>query len=192
MFWIKRNLCKPESRKKREEEAETLKKAYMDSTNRLDFLYSNLSIIDSKASSLLTFNAIGLTVLAVWLQNIPPNWLHFTLDVIFVVFLISSSYCLRTVWLFWSPPSDYLDCDTQTLKLLEKRDFRTKLYHAAWKMSSVAVASLLLISIFHGIGTYLIAAEICGDTCQRIFSQDNWGMDTSEEKLHAQSQRTSK
>ena len=192
MFLIKRRLCKPESQQKRRNEAKALKEAYPDPTSRFDFLYGNLSIIDSKASTLLTFNAIGLTVLAVWLQNIPPNWLHFALDTVFVVFLISSAYCLGTAWLFWSPPSDYEDRDTQTLGLLEKRDFRTSLYHTAWKMASVAVVSLLLISIFHGIGTYMIASETCGENCRRIFSQNNWGMDTSEEKLRVQSQKVDK
>jgi hypothetical protein len=56
--------------------------------------YELLNILDSKASALLTFNAIALASISIWLGYVPLNYLHLALDLIFIVLLLSCGfYC---------------------------------------------------------------------------------------------------
>jgi amino acid transporter len=158
-----------------EEEMAALAAAFPEPTRRLEFLYANLSVLDSKASSLMAFNAIGLTALAVWLESIPSNWLHLALDIVFLLFLFSSATCLVTVWVYWSPPHHFGKPVLQTKALLEKRNRRTRLYRVSWVLSSLAVAVLTVVSLIHAIGTALYASGGCGERCQAVFSEGKWG-----------------
>jgi len=162
----------PRSEEEKLEEMKVLKEVYPEQNRRFEFLYGNLSILDSKASSLLTFNAIGLTALAVWLEYIPQNWFHFVLDFTFVLFLLSCALCLITVWVYWSPPEHFQKPDLQMQTLLAKRNQRTSLYRLAWLLSSVAVVVLTFASVFHGFGTLLKASGNCGELCEKIFSEN--------------------
>ena len=169
------NIFRNQSDENKIEEISALHKTYSDPAQRLDFLYGSLSILDAKASSLLTFNAIGLTALAVWLEYIPPNWLHFTLDIIFIFFLFSCVFCLITVWVYWSQPSDLIDSERLTRMLLDKRNARTRLYRLSWVLAMIAVGALTIVSIFNSFGTYCYASGILAEKCQIIFSESNWG-----------------
>ena len=116
-------------------------------------LYESLSILDAKASSLLTFNAVGLTALAIWLERIPLNFFHLTLDSAFLCFLISCGLCLRIVWLHWSSTADLTNTDQYPLRLLEVRDERTVLYRWAWSLAVGAVVVTTLATISHTFET---------------------------------------
>lgn len=155
-----------------ESELKAIEVAYPTAKERLEFLYANLSIIDSKSSALLGFNAIGLTAIAVWLAYIPANAFHVALDVIFLLFLISCVLCLKTVNLYWSPPEIYTKHETQALELLECRRVRTKQYRAAWRTSLFAVVLLIVASLYHEVGTLLKATGSCeyNSACWNIFS----------------------
>lgn len=118
------------------------------------FLYEGLSILDGKASSLLTFNAIGLTALAIWLEKIPLNLFHLTLDVAFLLFLISCGLCLTIVWLHWASTADLNDNDAHPLQLLAVRDARTVLYRWAWLFAVLAVTVIALATIHHTFETF--------------------------------------
>ena len=117
------------------------------------FLYAGLSILDAKASSLLTFNAIGLTALAVWLEKIPLNVFHLTLDVAFLLFLISCGLCLKIVWLHWVSTADLDNKEEHPVALLTVRDSRTVLYRWAWFLAVCAVVVTGLAAIHHTLET---------------------------------------
>jgi hypothetical protein len=118
-----------------------------------NFLYAGLSILDDKASSLLTFNAIGLTALAVWLEKIPLNAFHLTLDIAFLLFLISCGLCLKIVSLHWASTSDLNNKDSHPVHLLAVRDSRTVLYRWARCLAVLAVFVMGLAAIHHTFET---------------------------------------
>lgn len=113
------------------------------------FLYESLGILDSKASSLLTFNAVGLTALAIWLANVPLNLFHLTLDISFLGFLVSCILCLRIVWLHWASTADLMSERRYLLELLAVRDSRTVLYRWAWLLAITAVVITALATVYH-------------------------------------------
>jgi hypothetical protein len=117
------------------------------------FLYEALSILDAKASSLLTFNAVGLTALAIWLANIPLNFFHLALDLAFLGFLASCALCLKIVWLHWVSTADLKSDDRYPVRLLEVRDSRTVLYRWAWLLAVFAVAVTGLAAVHHTFET---------------------------------------
>jgi hypothetical protein len=145
----------------------------------LDHLYDNLSIIDSKSASLLTFNAIGLAAISIWLGYVPPNQLHFWLDVVFVAFLVSCCLCLGAVILYWSTRREIEGGDVSANvveeKLLRKRRNRTWAYRGAWTISGLSVLALLAISIYHAYGTYRKVYGSCDPACMKHFGPENWG-----------------
>ena len=142
-----------------------------------EHLYGCLSIIDQKSSSLLTFNAIGLASLAVWLGYVPLNWLHFSLDIIFLLFLVSCCLCLLVVTLHWSSVAELRDLRQQTETLLAKRDSRTAQYRRALCISSLCVVLLVVVSSVHAVGTLLMASDNCPPSCQEFYGRESWGID---------------
>ncbi len=56
--------------------------------------YELLNILDAKAAALLTFNALSLTAIAVWLGYVPLNFLHLSLDLVFLALLTSCAFLL--------------------------------------------------------------------------------------------------
>lgn len=133
--------------------------------------YELLTIIDSKASALLTFNGIFLAVLTVWLGYIPLNYLHLILDVVFLALLMSCFLLLLVVWLVWSkavPAQATQDLESVRLQ-------RTRRYHRAWWIAAISVVTVFAVSAVHSVGTGLKATGNCGPLCERIFSEKNFG-----------------
>ena len=120
---------------------------------KFSFLYEALSILDGKASSLLTFNAVGLTALAVWLEKIPRNGFHLTLDMAFLCFLLSCGLCLKIVWLYWISTDELSKTELYPVRLLELRDSRTMLYRWAWLLAVCAVAVTSFAAVYHTLET---------------------------------------
>lgn len=138
--------------------------------------YELLNILDGKASALLTFNAIALASISIWLGYVPLNYLHLALDTIFIAMLVSCAMLLRIVWIKWATGHENLT----ELELVRSR--RTRDYRIAWRVSMAAVICLIAVSITHAIGTALIATGHCGDACRSFYSQDVFGnLDYSEE-----------
>ena len=131
--------------------------------------YELLNILDAKASALLTFNAVGLTALAVWLGYIPLNLLHLTLDVVFLALLVSCAFLLAIIALRWASKST----DADVLRRLRRR--RSGHYRVAWAIAIGSVFCVTGVSAIHLIGTALIALGVCGDACQAFYSSDVFG-----------------
>lgn len=157
------------------EEEKKLREIFCTQEKVFDHLYSCLNILDGKASTLLTFNAIGLTAIAIWLQYVPANLLHLFLDCIFLFLLISCGLSLYVVSLHWSSPEELDQVDKQIRVLLTKRNVRTRCYKMAWCLSILSVLVLFLVAGFHTIGTYLTVSDSCGPTCEAIFGEKVFG-----------------
>ena len=131
--------------------------------------YELLNILDGKASALLTFNAIFLTSLSVWLGYIPLNFFHLTLDLVFLALLVSCSMLLQVIWLRWSR----LEESAEELESI--RWDRTRYYHWAWKISRYSIGIVILVSIVHSSGTLFIAFRVCTGFCGWFFSDSVFG-----------------
>src|SRR5690349_16567455 len=118
--------------------------------------YELLNILDGKASALLTFNALALASISIWVGYVPLNYLHLILDVVFVVLLVSCGFLLYIIWLRWAKLHD------RVYALDKVRVDRTRCYRFAWKLSAASVTCLIAVSIVHGVGTALIATNSCG------------------------------
>lgn len=131
--------------------------------------YELLNILDGKSSGLLTFNAIFLTSISVWLGYVPLNYLHLSLDIVFLALLVSCAFLLGVIWLKWSTPGQ----PAEELNQLRLR--RTKRYRAAWVISAASVGAVIIVTIVHTFGTALTASGACKAACARFYSQDVFG-----------------
>lgn len=131
--------------------------------------YELLNILDGKASALLTFNAIGLTALAVWLGYVPLNFLHLALDLVFLALLVSCAFLLSIIALRWATGPT----DLGMLKSTRRR--RTRSYRTAWTLAIGSVLLVIVISAVHAWGTVLIAVDQCGEICQGFYSSEVFG-----------------
>lgn len=131
--------------------------------------YELLSILDSKASALLTFDAIALTSLSIWLGYIPLNYMHAALDIVFLCMLVSCGSLLFIIWLRWASNEE------DEVVLNEIRVRRTRHYQFSWYLSVVGIAAIVIVSLVHTTGTFLISTDNCGPTCQYFFSERVFG-----------------
>lgn len=131
--------------------------------------YDLLGILDSKAAALLTFNAIGLAVLTLWLSYVPPNLLHLSLDFVFILLLASCAALLTIIFLRWA------DRGTDLEKLDRIKGRRTIYYHVAWGLSITSVFSVFVVATIHMLGTALVAFDACNDACQSFYSEAVFG-----------------
>lgn len=123
----------------------------------LEFLYGNLNILDAIASSLLSFNGVVLAALAIWLNAMERDLLHFVLDVVFFSLLVSCALCLRIVWMYWVSSADFEEQDEHLQRLLLTRDSRTAVYRAAWLLSIGSVVTTGIVAAIHTVATGWIA-----------------------------------
>ena len=131
--------------------------------------YELLGILDSKASALLTFDAVLLASLSIWLGYIPLNYMHAALDVAFAVLLISCGSLLIIIWLRWATNQE----DEHRLNLI--RVMRTRCYHFSWRLSLASILVVLAVSCIHTVGTFLVATNSCSVNCQAFYSEDVFG-----------------
>lgn len=110
-----------------------------------DHLYSCLSILDSKSSSLLAFNSIIIAVFAIFMTGDLglSDWA--ILNGGMVSILISSLLLLSVVWVHWSTTENLADLENHALILLTVRKRRTIKYRLAWYL---AVTSVLCLAGF--------------------------------------------
>lgn len=132
--------------------------------------YELLTILDGKASALLTFNGILLAVLSVWLGYIPLNYIHLILDIVFLLLLVSCLRLLTVVWLVWASLSARAAADLEAV-----RRRRTRHYHHAWWMSGAAVLIVFAVSAVHTYGTLAKATGTCGPNCRWFYSEEIFG-----------------
>lgn len=131
--------------------------------------YELLNILDNKAAALLTFNAIALASISIWLSYVPLNVMHLSLDAIFIALLVSTAVLLLIIWIRWSTGSE-TDSSLDRVRLS-----RTKLYRLAWRLSIASVVCLIIVSVIHIVGTTLVVFGLCGDVCQVFYSEAVFG-----------------
>lgn len=151
IFDIKRDINnKPADRKKHLEE---LSKITNDESkfSTFSFLYENLNIIDVKSSSLLTYNSLIITGLAIVItMRDKTDALTFLYILAILFFIISSAMLLNVVYLHWSSTEDLLDPDQHLDELLQLREKRTITYRKAWHFSfwnTIYIALLILYNV---------------------------------------------
>ena len=111
-----------------------------------DFLYSNLNILDSKASSLLSFNSITVAISSIYVVSQTDNISRSPFIVAVLLLFISCSFCMKIIWLHWSTSEDLMDMEEHAVVLLTVRYQRTVTYRAAWWLSILAI-TVLAVSI---------------------------------------------
>ncbi len=131
--------------------------------------YELLGILDSKSTGLLAFNTIFLTSLSVWLGYVPLNFMHLTLDLVFLALLVSCALLLGVIWLRWSREGD----SVAALDAVRQR--RTRRYRVAWVLSAASVGIVIVVSSVHTVGTALTASRNCKDWCAWFFSEQIFG-----------------
>lgn len=136
---------------------------------RVQKQYELLSILDSKASALLVFNAMTLTALSVWLNYVSLNIMHLVLDVVYVALLLSCTFLLGIIALRWAKADE-------SIQILESiRGSRTTLYTIAWWLSITSIVVVLITSMIHTVGTALKATDRCGTVCSSFYSENIFG-----------------
>ena len=120
-------------------------------------LYENLTIVDSKAQALLSFNSFLLAIVGIYFGTIQSIRDEIYLLVPFLVTVIASGtsclLCLDVVWVHWLTAKDMEGVSEQDardrvtdgfLELLLLRDERTRTYRLAWLISFCSVGSVIL------------------------------------------------
>lgn len=97
-----------------------------------EFLYENLSILDSKSASLLQFNSVILAVIAIAFALSRTIAVQYFFLGVLDLSITSCLLCLVVVWVHWSTTDDLKNVEQHGLILLKVRDQRTKLYRIAW------------------------------------------------------------
>lgn len=125
-----------------------------------EHLYANLSIIDSKAQALLSFNSFLLAIVGIYFGTVQSIRDEVFLLVPFVATLIASGIscllCLDVVWVHWLTAKDMrpvADAKEDSvgegfIELLLLRDERTRTYRLAWLLSFASVAAVVLGVLF--------------------------------------------
>jgi len=139
----------PRTRAELEQHRAALSEIITNDTNEKMFehLYESLTILDSKSSSLLSFNSVLVAVFAIFVstQARPVLWISGGIGL--ALTLVSSYLLLSVVWVHWST-TDHLGkgkVSEHELKLLDVRKQRTILYRWAWNLARAAVLALLAL-----------------------------------------------
>ena len=111
------------------------------------FIYDNLSILDSKASSLLSFNAIGLAVLTIFITDAGHLFIALAYYFCMLLLLASCVMCLIIVRVHWSTTEDISDIDAHIEKLLSIRRIRTTWYRTAWVLATGTIVLFVLVTL---------------------------------------------
>jgi hypothetical protein len=131
--------------------------------------YERLNILDAKSSGLLTFNAIFLTSISVWLGYVPLNVMHLILDLAFTAMLASCSLLLSVLWLRWFEPGERKAHPDAV------RGSRTRRYLAAWGISAASIVVVGMVSLVHMAGTALNVLGRCDGACAVFYSERVFG-----------------
>ncbi|MFJ8359819.1 hypothetical protein [Streptomyces sp. NPDC093984] len=111
-----------------------------------DYLYSCLSVLDSKAQALLSYDGILMAASSITLSL-------FSRDITAGSVLafsslaasgLSSALCLSVVWVRWTDTGDLENSDDLFLELLRVRNRRTLSYRISWVVAQLAAILLLL------------------------------------------------
>ncbi|MEX0759916.1 MAG: hypothetical protein WD100_10075 [Tistlia sp.] len=112
-----------------------------------DHLYATLSILDQKASTILTINSIlGAVFFVYFLSADAPAPYYFVGSAVGAgAVLVSSWILIFVIWVYWSPVEHLETPQTLLRELLRVRRRRTIRYRVAWNFTLLAMACLPLI-----------------------------------------------
>ncbi len=136
--------------------------------------YEMLNAIDGKSASILSFNALILAGISIWLTQIPQNYFHLVLDIIFLSILYSCYKILDTTILFWkghSPGAEQPDEGT----LEGKVTGRTISVNSAQWISKASIVVVMLLCAIHTFDTLLRATNSCPNWCEVYFGHEYLG-----------------
>lgn len=108
-------------------------------------LYENLSILDAKSASLLTFNAIIVAVFAIFASTQDGFLVRLFSTAGISLSLLSSAILMNVVWVHWSTRDHLSDARTHEHTLLSVRRDRTIEYRKAWNLAKVSLLAVFLI-----------------------------------------------
>jgi len=115
----------------------------------IEYLYQCLSILDSKCSSLLSFNSIVMAVFAIFMTSQDLTVFQKTSIAIgTLTVLMSSLLLLGVVRITWATSEELSDLDGHVRILMDVRTSRTDTYRYAWYFSVAAVFGL---GLFFGL-----------------------------------------
>lgn len=111
-----------------------------------EYLYSCLSILDSKAQSLMSFDAIILAASSIALGTSPRPFGIGDALIVFALVMsgLSSSLCLFVVWIYWTETSQFEDESEVFYQLLRIRNTRTIAYRISWLAAQLSGFVLIL------------------------------------------------
>jgi len=107
-----------------------------------DHLYSCLSILDAKSSSMLAFNSIIIAVFAIFLTGSRTHGEWIIINLGMAAILISALLLLSVVWVHWSATEDLLEAQRHGERLLRVRNSRTLRYRLSWCLAAISLSSL--------------------------------------------------
>ena len=112
-----------------------------------EFLYKNLSILDSKATALLSSNGIFLAVYSIYMTT--ANNTYALIVLVPIMCLITSSImCMNIIWVHWSTSEDFSELRKHAVILLKARYRRTITYRIAWWFTMLAIIMLCIFIPF--------------------------------------------
>ncbi|MFF4955603.1 hypothetical protein ACFY2Z_00665 [Streptomyces sp. NPDC001222] len=111
-----------------------------------DYLYSCLSVLDSKAQALLSYDGILMAASSITLSMFSRDITTGSVLVFssLVVSVVSSALCLSVVWVHWTDTGELENSEDLFLKLLHVRNRRTLSYRISWIVAQLAAILLLL------------------------------------------------
>jgi len=125
-----------------------------------DHLYGTLSILDTKASSLLAYNSIIMAIFSIFATtlNSKPS---FPIVSGLILLLTSSGFLLFIIWVHWSTTDDLENKANHLYTLLNVRRSRTIRYRVAFILSALAMVFLFIfllryLSVLSGLLILLI------------------------------------
>lgn len=112
-------------------------------------LYECLSILDSKSSSLLSFNSIIIAVFAIFMTGELVWFEWIAVSVGMATILVSCLLLLWVVWIHWSTTENLANPENHALVLLDVRRGRTIQFRLAWYLAVTSVICLIVFLLLH-------------------------------------------
>lgn len=111
-----------------------------------DYLYTCLSILDTKAQGLLAYDSIILAATSLVL-TIFQNKVTLGSIFVFIALVVSgfsASLCLCVIWVFWTETLELENSRQLFERLLAIRNRRTLAYRSSWLLAQVSMFFLVL------------------------------------------------
>lgn len=111
-----------------------------------DHLYSCLSILDVKSTSLLTYNSILFAASSITLANFEKKITVGSILVFTALVLgaLASALCLHVIWVYWTDTRDFESNEAIYYNLLAVRNARTISYRLSWVISQTSMVLLIV------------------------------------------------